>query len=576
MAKTPLFHALSRILQTSRRAARAGVPVLELAEQERARRAVSRRRFLEISAAAATIPFLSACGDEPESPTPTVAIVGGGIAGLHCAYRLKKEGVIATVYDANKRVGGRMFTDRQTFPDGMHCELGGELIDSGHQTMLDLADELEIDLLDYSTDDPKLDTIVAHIGGKKLTVQEILTGFTPIAQKIDEALATLTDQEDLFVYYDKPNGGEALDALSISGWLDSIQATGPVRTLLEVAYNIEYGLEPSVSNALNMLFLISTDTMMFEVFGDSDELFHAKGGSDAFPTRLAEALAPDQIKLETALQAIRETPDGRYQLTFKRDAGTLDVTADHVVLALPFSMLRELDVKLDLPEPKKLAIAEMGYGTNAKLMCGFSSRPWRDPGGSNGETYTDLGYQTTWETSRLQDGASGIITNFTGGARGIAIGDGAPEERMADFLAQFDQVFPGVKATSNGKVARFHWPTYPLSKGSYSSYQVGQYTKFAGSEGERVKNVHFCGEHTSLDAQGYMEGGALTGAAVADEILEDLGMPAKAPASAPLRRRGLHTDAHLLSPGDRILVRARAARVHRRWHAAVPRFRKAG
>jgi monoamine oxidase len=576
VAKTPLFHTLSRILHTSRRAARAGVPVLELAEQEHARRAVSRRRFLEISAAAATIPFLSACEDEPDASAPTVAIVGGGIAGLHCAYRLKKEGVIATIYDANKRVGGRMFTDRETFPDGMHCELGGELIDTGHQTMLDLADELGIELLDYTTDDPKLETLVAHIGGKKLTVQEILTGFTPIAQKIDEALATLTDQEDLFVYYDKHNGGEMLDALSISGWLDSIQAAGPVRTLLEVAYNIEYGLETSVSNVLNMLFLISTDTMMFQAFGDSDELFHTKDGNDTFITRLAAALDPDQIKLETTLQAIRETADGRYQLTFQRDKSTLDVTADHVVLALPFSILRELDVKLDLPEPKKLAIAELGYGTNAKLMCGFSSRPWRDPGGSNGETFTDLAYQATWETSRLQPGTSGIITNFTGGERGIAVGAGTPEERMADFLGQFDQVFPGVKATSNGKVVRFHWPTYPLTKGSYSGYKVGQYTKFAGSEGERVKNVHFCGEHTSLDAQGYMEGGALTGAAVADEILEDLGMPAKAPASAPQRRRALSADVQFVSPGDRILARARAARVHRRWHAALPRFRKAG
>ena len=52
-----------------------------------------------------------------------------------------------------------------------------------------------------------------------------------------------------------------------------------------------------------------------------------------------------------------------------------------------------------------------------------------------------------------------------------------------------------------------HWPTYPLTMGSYSAYKVGQYTKFAGAEAERFGNLHFCGEHTSLDAQGYMEGG---------------------------------------------------------------------
>lgn len=575
MAKTPLFHTLSRILHLSRRAARAGIPVTDLAEQERSRRALSRRRFLEISAAAAALPLASACGPDslPPSGAKAIAIVGGGIAGLHCAYRLKKKGVIATVYDASERLGGRMFTDRETFPEGMSCELGGEFIDTGHETMLDLARELSIELLDYSEEDPNLTDIVAYLDGQRLTTEQILTGFAPIAAKIDEALATLTDQDDLFVYHDKPNGGAALDALSVSGWLDSIQAEGPVRELLEVAYTIEYGLEPDVCNALNLLFLISTSTTSFEVFGGSDERFRAREGNEAFPTLLARALDPDQIKLNTALKAIREAPDGRYQLTFQRDRSSVEVTADHVVLALPFSILRELDVDLALPEAKKRAIAEMGYGTNAKLMCGFSGRPWRDPGGSNGETFTDLGYQNTWETSRQQPGMSGIITNFTGGEAGNLIGEGTPEEQRDAFLAQFDQVFPGAAAASNGRVVRFHWPTYPLCKGSYSSYKVGQYTRFAGSEMERVKNVHFCGEHTSLDAQGFMEGGALTGAMAADEILGDLGVPAQMPASAPFDRRA--PGAQLWTPEARIEGRARAARVHRRWHAALPRLRQA-
>jgi monoamine oxidase len=79
---------------------------------------------------------------------------------------------------------------------------------------------------------------------------------------------------------------------------------------------------------------------------------------------------------------------------------------------------------------------------------------------------------------------------------------------------------------------------------------VGQYTEIAGAEGERVGNLHFCGEHTSLDAQGFMEGAALTGAMVADEVAGDLGLTA-------VEER--------LGPGGRILARARAARVHGRW-----------
>ena len=237
MARSPLFSLLARAHHLLRGAARRGVPIDEHVDADRERRALGRRRFLQGTAAAAVaIPFAEGCGSEtePSDGDPTIAIVGGGIAGLHCAHRLKKLGIVATVYDANKRVGGRMYSDRTTFPDGMHCELGGELIDTPHQTMLDLADELQIDLLDYRKDTPGLDPDVVYIGGKKLTKMESLMGYAPIAAEIDKALLTLPDQDDLFVYYNKPNGGAALDALSIRAWLDSINAAGPVREMLDL------------------------------------------------------------------------------------------------------------------------------------------------------------------------------------------------------------------------------------------------------------------------------------------------------------------------------------------------------
>ena len=125
MARTPLLRALSRLLV----AGRAGAPILEHAARERQERATSRRNFLALSAGFASIPILAACRVKAPSAdgAPTIAIVGGGLAGLHCAYRLRKLGIFATVHEAGRRVGGRVFTDRTTFPEGMHCELGGEL-----------------------------------------------------------------------------------------------------------------------------------------------------------------------------------------------------------------------------------------------------------------------------------------------------------------------------------------------------------------------------------------------------------------------------------------------------------------
>ncbi|MDQ3700019.1 MAG: FAD-dependent oxidoreductase, partial [Chloroflexota bacterium] len=455
--------------------------------------------------------------------------------------------------------GGRVFTDRRTFPDGQHCELGGEFIDTPHETMRDLAEELGIPLFDYATDDPRLVDDVADIGGRKLGEAELLAGFAPIARAVDAAVATLSDQTDPFVYYNKPNGGQALDALSISAWLDRIGAAGPVRTLLEVAYTTEFGLDPGESNALNLVFLIGTDLEQFRLYGESDERFHARRGNDAFTTRLAEALRPGQIRLGHTLEAIRPGPGAPYVLTFVRDARRVDVPADHVVLALPFTTLRRVDVGVALPPAKRRAIDELGYGTNTKLMGGLRSRVWRAQG-FTGATFSDRGYQSSWDSSRLQPGSSGIITNFTGGSVGVRAGEGTPVQQLARFLDQFDGVFPGVAAASTGRAVRMHWTSYPLTLGSYAAYKVGQYTTIAGAEIERVGNLHFCGEHTSLDFQGYMEGGAATGAVAACELADDLGLEA---ADRPRLIR---------SPlGARILRRARITRAARRWHTALAR-----
>jgi len=67
-----------------------------------------------------------------------------------------------------------------------------------------------------------------------------------------------------------------------------------------------------------------------------------------------------------------------------------------------------------------------------------------------------------------------------------------------------------------------HWPSAPLTRGSYACYRVGQ-GAFSGLEGERAGNLLFAGEHTSIDFQGYLEGAAESGLRAANELLADLG-----------------------------------------------------
>ena len=547
MARTPLFRSLERSLRLARLSLSTGRPPAELAGELRELRALragrarfdgappprSRRDFLRSTAVAATAVAAAGFGvtgfgvagcrsprpaSRPSGGAPEVLVAGGGIAGLTAAYRLHQHGVAVRVLEAQERLGGRMFSLRGHFADGQVAELGGELIDSGHDHIRALAAELGIGLDDLHAGE-EADAELWHFAGRRRGDDEVVEAFVPVAARIEDDLATLAEP---WATYDQPNGAEALDRTTLRQWLAEAPCDDWFRSLLDVAYTGEYGLETDRQSALNLHFMIDADPDPFRIFGDSDERFHVQGGNDRIPLELARRL-DGRIDLGTRLEAVRQRADGAFECTVSDGAGSRTVAAPHLVLALPFTLLREVDVDVELPAVKRRAIAELGYGTNAKLMVGFDARPWRTRHGSNGSVVTDLGFQSTWEASRKQAGEAGILTNFTGGDHGVELGRGTAAEQAAALVSGLEQVYPGIGGHRDGMAeARFHWPSHRWTRGSYGCYLPGQWTGICGAEGERVGRLHFVGEHCSLEAQGFMEGGCETGERAAREILADL------------------------------------------------------
>ncbi len=555
MARTPLFREVRRALALAQRSLHTGEPPAELVEkvreeqrlarqQERriiapVQEGITRRQFLGYTSAAAAALALQSCapwlGGTRRIEDPVV-IVGAGIAGLTAAYRLRQAGVPVRILEAQNRIGGRMLSIRDYFAEGQVAELGGELINSDHVHIRGIAEEMGIELNDLETDDAQLTHDLWFFGGQRRTEAEVVAAFLPIASRIEQDLGTITADGE--VTYRTPSGAVDLDWMTIAQWLDRAGASGWIRSLLEVAYTAEYGLETDRQSALNLLFVIDPRPEPFQLLGEGDERYHTRGGNDRIPRALASRLE-DAIELNSHLEAISLRPDGWFVCSVRRGESSLEVPASHLLLALPFTLLRQVRLDLDLPPWKRQAIQELGYGTNAKLMVGFSERVWRTAHRSNGSTLTDLPYQVTWETSRLQPGRTGILTNFTGGEQGIELGRGTPADQAALLTAQLERVFPGIRATREGmREARFHWPTHPYTLGSYSAYLPGQWTRIRGAEGESWERLYFAGEHCSLEHQGFMEGGCETGEAAADEILQDLGIrrrqrPRREPVAIP-------------------------------------------
>jgi monoamine oxidase len=240
------------------------------------------------------------------------------------------------------------------------------------------------------------------------------------------------------------------------------------------------------------------------------------------------------VETGTVLEAVSQDANGIYRLSLRRGADSRDHLASHVVLTCPLTTLRDVRLDVELPEVKRQAIREIRYGTNAKLMVGFSGRPWRKAG-SDGSTFTDLAYQSSWEASRGQAGDAGILTNFVGGRHGVEIGQGSATEQAALAVSGLDKVYPGAGTLRKGMAeARFHWPSFPWTRGSYLCFQPGDWTRFAGAAAEPVGRLRFAGEHTSAEYQGFMEGGCATGEAVAAELIREFG---KQPVARLVTRR---------------------------------------
>ncbi|WP_308636848.1 flavin monoamine oxidase family protein [Paenibacillus silvisoli] len=467
----------------------------------------------------------------PSSPEAQIVIIGAGLAGLTCAYRLEQAGLTPLILEADhKKVPGRIDTRRGAFAEEQSIERGGMLIDTGHHALRRLIDELGLTLNDLIAAEKEGTEPCYYFDGVPYTLADATRDFLAVIPKLNADLkaAGFPTRYDRFT----PRGQE-LDRMSVVDWIEESVPGGKgskFGRLIDIACNIEYGAESAEQSALNFLYLHDggvSDGERFSPFGVSDERYHVRGGNDQIVRRLMDRLAPGSLLRGRRLIAIAEEAGGAgYRLRFQDRDGTHEAKADHVVLTLPFSILRSsVDYSNAGFRPlKRTAIEELGMGANSKLHLQFIDRCW-NAAGCNGDTIADNGYQNTFDVTRGQPGTSGILVEYTGGHVAEGMNLGSLPERAQQFLHQLEPVIPGITQRWNGKVTRDYWPGNPFSLGSYAYRKVGQYTKFTGIEEEaegREGRCHFAGEHTSVVYQGYMNGAVESGERAAAEIISAL------------------------------------------------------
>src|ERR1700754_4165574 len=321
---------------------RTGVPVAEVLESVAADRRT--RRELLVGAGGLAGGVVLAASPAPAlarrvartSATPRIAIVGAGLAGLRCAHMLWTQSpgspVASTVYEAHlDRAGGRCWTLRDFFSGGLITEHGGSFLNSNQTAVRGLATWLGLKQVVVNGGDLPSGEEGFFIDGHLYSYAEANAdwhdvGF-PAFRKAARQLQTAA-------------GATRLDRMSVPEWLDSTEiGAGSRFGKLMLANTVtENGGDPGDQSAQDLIYLLTGNprSSLQPLPGD-DERFHIAGGNDQLVSRMIAQLPSGTVRHDHVLVAIRERADRAVQLVFDVSGKSVHVTADLVVLALPFS-----------------------------------------------------------------------------------------------------------------------------------------------------------------------------------------------------------------------------------------------
>lgn len=452
-----------------------------------------------------------------ETKAPKVVIVGAGIAGLTTAYRLHQKGVDVHVYEARKRVGGRIFT---ALIDGYPAELGGQnFYDGGDaENIIQLAKELGVDLKEGTIPfNPQYFDGEQLISRNQLLKEKNINPATIKQQLADIALTS-------------KNMRDVLDKLFIPG--------EPIYQIMRVTLAAYEGGE------LDKLSSFYTETLYYTLLGglsaahqgssNNDTYLNylsVKGGNSHLTNKVASILG-DRVHLGMPLHSVVMNTAGKYILTFPDN---IEVEADVIVLAIPCSVFTDIHFgKGVIPETTLSAIKNVQYGTNSKIMI-----PIHHTVEKKAQCFDDYAVALFFPEANILGlyfvGEGGRFTNndvqekYRKTWKLIEAGFGKECIPSSMPTLARDETFVSYLCPVGHS-----WPNDPFVKGSYSYIAAGQekvLTEMHEEGGEMVRTlfapidnkIFFAGEHatTLLKVSGTMEAACESGNLAARMILEN-------------------------------------------------------
>ena len=336
-----------------------------------------------------------------------VVIVGAGLAGLVAGYELRRAGHTPIILEAQQRVGGRVYTLRDPFTEGLYAEVGAMRIPRAHTLTMSYVEKFGL-----KTNDFTMDNLNAYhfMGGRKVRASEAakdpsLLGFDvsgkekgKTAGKMYEAalkpLLELLDKdgdkawEEIIAKYDQYSTREFLE---LNGWSEG---------MIEM-----FGLLANQESVMNSSFL--------ELFREDSGNYYTNmieldGGTDRLPHAFLPELK-DNIRFGAKMIAMDQSPTD-VTIHYQTQAGRFEEKGDYAIITVPFPVLRHVEVLKPFTRAKNRAIRQLHYDASAKILFQCKRRFWEeDDGIFGGGTMTDLPIRNLYYPDHGRETGRGVI-----------------------------------------------------------------------------------------------------------------------------------------------------------------------
>ena len=425
----------------------------------------------------------------------TVIVIGAGLAGLAAAQRLVEAGESVTVIEGRDRVGGRVWTHRDS-DSAIPVELGAEWVGEG-----DFYDLLE---------DGDAELRPARGRFLRRTHNEW------------EDIADLPDTNAMLV---KRIAALAGEDRSLRNALAACCAGDKDAEARERLISYVEGFHAADPNLLSSRWLAEVEAT--QSAGESD--MRALNGLDRAVALLHAAVSERApIHLGTVARNVRWSL-GRVEVTV-HGAVNDALGADALIVTVPLSILAaspgDGDALRFEPalEEKQRAADGLRMGHVQKLVARFREPFWREIGPLRKMLFLfayGAAFPTWWTAA---DPALPVLTAWSGGPRALDMAGASDDSRVDQAVASL-AVGLGIarREIESQLVDTYHhdWSTDPFSRGAYTYVAVG------GSDAHEVLaspvdgTIFFAGEATCGEGyNGTMEGAFQSGIRAADELLE--------------------------------------------------------